>query len=68
MIKIVSDLRQFGGFLPVPPVSSTNKADCHDNLTINMKTRFKFRLYDDLNNLRVIIHCEFVSTKNSLDD
>ena len=30
VIKFVSDLRQIGGFLQVPPVSSTNKTDRHD--------------------------------------
>ena len=30
LIKFVCDLRQFGGFLPSLPVSSTNKTDRHD--------------------------------------
>jgi hypothetical protein len=30
VIKFVSDLRQVGGFLSVPSVSSTNKTDRHD--------------------------------------
>ena len=30
VIKVVSDLRQVGGFLLGAPVSSTSKTDCHD--------------------------------------
>jgi translation initiation factor IF-3 len=30
VIKFVSDLRQVGGFLSAPSVSSTNKTDRHD--------------------------------------
>jgi hypothetical protein len=30
VIKVVSDLRQVGGFSPGTPVSSTNKTDRHD--------------------------------------
>ena len=31
VIEFVSDLRQVAVFFPGPPVSSTNKTDCHDN-------------------------------------
>jgi hypothetical protein len=31
VIEFVSDLRQVAVFFPDPPVSSTNKTDCHDN-------------------------------------
>jgi hypothetical protein len=37
MIKFVSDLRQFGGFSPGPPVSSTNKTDRQDITEILLK-------------------------------
>jgi hypothetical protein len=37
VIKFVSDLRQVGGFFPGPPVSSTNKTDCHDIAEILLK-------------------------------
>ena len=36
-IKVVSDLRQVGGFLRVHPVSSTNKSDHHDITEILLK-------------------------------
>ena len=37
MIKFVSDLRQVSVFLPVLPVSSTNKTDHHDIAEILLK-------------------------------
>ena len=37
MINFVSDLRQIGGFLRVPPVSSTNINDRHDITEILLK-------------------------------
>ena len=37
VIKFVSDLRQVGGFLCVPLVSSTNKTDCHYRTEIVLK-------------------------------
>ena len=37
VIKYVSDLRQVGGFLLGTPVSSTNKADCHDIAELLLK-------------------------------
>ena len=39
VVKFVSDLRQVGGFLRVPPPrgSSTNKTDCHDRTEILLK-------------------------------
>jgi len=37
VIKFVSDLRKFGGFCPVTPVSSTNKTDRHDVTEILLK-------------------------------
>ena len=36
-IKLVSDLRQVGGFIPGTPVSSTNKTDHHDMTEILLK-------------------------------
>jgi hypothetical protein len=39
--KIVSDLRQVGGFFPGPPVSSTNKTDLHDITEILLKVALK---------------------------
>ena len=47
VIKFVSDLRQFGGFFPGTPVSSTNKTDIHDiteillKVALNTKTQTK---------------------------
>ena len=44
VIKLVSDLRQVGGFLRILPVSSTHKTDTHDiaemllNVALNTKT------------------------------
>jgi hypothetical protein len=37
VIKFVSDLRQVGGFLLVPPISSINKTDHHDIAEILLK-------------------------------
>ena len=37
MIKVVSDLRQVGGFSAGTPVSSTNKTDRHDIAEILLK-------------------------------
>jgi hypothetical protein len=37
LIKLVSDLRQVGGFSPGTPVSSTNKTDCHDIAELLLK-------------------------------
>jgi hypothetical protein len=37
VIKFVGDFRQIGGFLRVPPVSSTNKTDRHDITEILLK-------------------------------
>ena len=37
VIKFVSDLRQVCGFLPGPPVSFTNKTECHDITEILLK-------------------------------
>ena len=37
VIKVVSDLRQVGGFFPSTPVSPTNKADRHDIAEILLK-------------------------------
>jgi hypothetical protein len=37
VIKFVSDLRQVGGFLFGPPISSTNKTDRHDINEILLK-------------------------------
>ena len=37
VVKLVSDLRQIGGFSPGTPVSSTNKTDRHDIAEIVLK-------------------------------
>jgi hypothetical protein len=37
VIKLISDLRQVGGFLRVLPVSSANKTDPHDITEILLK-------------------------------
>jgi hypothetical protein len=43
VIKFVSDLRQVGGFLRVPPVSSTNKTDRHDITEIFLKVALNIK-------------------------
>ena len=37
VIKLVSDLRQVGGFRTGTLVSSTNKTDCHDIAAVLLK-------------------------------
>ena len=37
VIQCVSDFRQVGGFLPGPPISSTNETDRHDITEILLK-------------------------------
>ena len=48
VIKFVSDLRQVGGFIPGPPVSSTNKTERHDITEILLKVTFSTIHYQPL--------------------
>ena len=43
--RFVSELRQVGGFIPCPPASSTNKADCHDIAKTLLKVELKEFLF-----------------------
>ena len=58
VIKFVSDLRPVGGFLHAPPVSSTNKTDCHDIAEILLKVA--------LNTIKQTIMIESLSKNESL--
>ena len=57
MIKIVSDLRQVGGFLRYivgTPVSSTNKTDRHDITEILLKVSLQKKHANDEDDLSLI--------------
>ena len=54
MIKFVSDLRQVGGFSAGPPVSSTNKTDCHDIADILLKVALNTISNKQTNNQTIV--------------
>jgi hypothetical protein len=58
LMKLVSDLRQVGGFSPGTPVSSTNKTDCHDITELLLKVALSTKtkpIHFAMNRVRIYI-------------
>jgi hypothetical protein len=54
VIKFVSDLRQVGGFLPSPAISTTNKTNRHDITEILLKVELNtIKQTNNYNNLHL---------------